>query len=56
MPWYLAPSATSAGTADQVKQRTVAATAPAEENQTYCSKRVRSSQATPMETAQAAPG
>jgi hypothetical protein len=33
------------------RQRTVAATAPAKENQTYCSKLVRSSQPTPTETA-----
>src|SRR2546427_13174359 len=37
------------------RQRTVAATAPTKENQTYCSKLVGSSQATPTETAKAAP-
>jgi len=33
----------------------LAGTAPTKENQTYCSKLVRSSQATPTETAKAAP-
>ena len=36
------------------RQRTVAATAPTKENQMYCSKLVRSSRATPTETAKGA--
>src|SRR5260370_22284411 len=65
MPWFLRrarPRPASAGRASRHpgrhrlsgRQRTVAATAPTKENQTYCSKLVRSSQATPTETAKAA--
>jgi hypothetical protein len=45
----LAPSATPAS----VSRTGVAATAPPKENQTSCSNLVRSSQATPTETAKA---
>src|SRR5260370_18065567 len=65
MPWFLrragpGPGAAGGGAGHpgrhrlSGRQRTVAATAPTKENQTYCSKLVRSSQATPTETAKAA--